>query len=112
MYARAAVIRPSTLATYRALSASRFPVFLSKGEPQLQSHRLTYSIRAMATNGAPALERKQVEQEANHLGNGDVKVNNWSQPGPAAFDFRSMYRRAPMKQCTLFEAHEAEFVVM
>ncbi|KAK3686590.1 hypothetical protein LTR37_019651 [Vermiconidia calcicola] len=44
----------------------------------------------MATNGAaPALKRQRVEEEAEHISNGEVKVNNWSEPGPAAFDFRS-----------------------
>lgn len=43
----------------------------------------------MATNGASALEQKTVEEEAQHLSNGDVKINNWSHPGSAAFDFRS-----------------------
>ncbi|KAK4560870.1 hypothetical protein LTR86_005450 [Recurvomyces mirabilis] len=41
------------------------------------------------TNGAPAIEQHRIEKEAHHLSNGDVKVNNWSAPGPAAFDFRS-----------------------
>ena len=45
--------------------------------------------RTMATNAAPALRPQAVEEEAQHLSNGDVKVNNWSRPGPAAFDFRS-----------------------
>lgn len=39
---------------------------------------------------APALKRQRVEDEAQHLSNGSsVKVNNWSTPGPASFDFRS-----------------------
>jgi len=42
-----------------------------------------------SSNGAPALAQQHVQDEAHHLANGDVKVNNWSQPGPAAFDFRS-----------------------
>ena len=45
------------------------------------------------TNGGPALQKEEVEKEANHIVNcadKDVSVNNWSQPGPAAFDFRSM----------------------
>ncbi|KAK5127008.1 hypothetical protein LTR85_008367 [Meristemomyces frigidus] len=41
------------------------------------------------TNGAPALEQQAVQKEAQHQANGDVAINNWSQPGPAAFDFRS-----------------------
>lgn len=41
------------------------------------------------TNGHPALKAQQVEDEARHLSNGEVKVNNWAEPGPAAFDFRS-----------------------
>lgn len=32
-----------------------------------------------------------VNQEQDETGNGDTKVNNWSEPGPAAFDFRSTY---------------------
>ncbi|PSK42221.1 hypothetical protein B9Z65_4135 [Elsinoe australis] len=39
-----------------------------------------------ATNG---ISSSEIEAQAKHLTNGDVKVNNWSQPGPAAFDFRS-----------------------
>ncbi|KAK4545631.1 hypothetical protein LTR36_002584 [Oleoguttula mirabilis] len=41
------------------------------------------------TNEAPALEQHAIEKEAQHQANGDVNVNSWSQPGPAAFDFRS-----------------------
>ncbi|TKA65681.1 Aldolase vrtJ, partial [Friedmanniomyces simplex] len=37
----------------------------------------------------PAMAQRSVEKEAHHLANGKVEVNNWSQPGPAAFDFRS-----------------------
>lgn len=49
--------------------------------------------RSMATaDGAAALNQKDVKQEAQHLANGNVPVNNnWSSPGPAAYDFRSMY---------------------
>jgi threonine aldolase len=43
-----------------------------------------------ATNDAPALAQHDIEQEAQHQSNGTAKVNNWSHPGPAAFDFRSM----------------------
>ena len=32
-----------------------------------------------------------IEHEAQQLSNGNVKVNNWSAPGPAAFDFRSAF---------------------
>jgi len=42
-----------------------------------------------ATNDAPALAQHDIEQEAHHQANGNTKVNNWSHPGPAAFDFRS-----------------------
>ena len=39
------------------------------------------------------MDKQQVKDEAHHLingtSNGDVQVNNWSEPGPAAFDFRS-----------------------
>ncbi|KAK5129378.1 hypothetical protein LTR08_003538 [Meristemomyces frigidus] len=39
------------------------------------------------------MEQNAVQKEAQHLahgnGNGHVEVNNWAQPGPAAFDFRS-----------------------
>jgi hypothetical protein len=43
-----------------------------------------------ATNEAPAFaQQKNIEQEAHHQSNGHAKVNNWQQPGPAAFDFRS-----------------------
>ncbi|KAF2769544.1 hypothetical protein EJ03DRAFT_272222 [Teratosphaeria nubilosa] len=43
----------------------------------------------MATNSASAQQQQAIEREAQHIANGDVKVNNWSSPGPAAFDFRS-----------------------
>ena len=43
-----------------------------------------------ASNDAPALAQHDIEQEAHHQSNGNTKVNNWSHPGPAAFDFRSM----------------------
>ncbi|KAK1085896.1 hypothetical protein LTR33_001827, partial [Friedmanniomyces endolithicus] len=45
----------------------------------------------MASNssGELAMAQHDVEKEAHHLANGKVEVNNWSQPGPAAFDFRS-----------------------
>lgn len=43
-----------------------------------------------ATNDAPALAQHDIEHEAHHQSNGNAKVNNWSHPGPAAFDFRSM----------------------
>ena len=46
-------------------------------------------MASRANGAAPALKRKKVEEEAHHISNGDVKVNNWEQPGPAAFDFRS-----------------------
>jgi threonine aldolase len=49
-----------------------------------------------ATNDAPALAQYDVEQEAHHQANGNTKVNNWSHPGPAAFDFRSM-AHCPLK---------------
>ena len=42
-----------------------------------------------ATNGHTALKPHRVEKEAEHISNGEVKVNNWAEPGPAAFDFRS-----------------------
>ncbi|KAK0278086.1 hypothetical protein LTR35_009408 [Friedmanniomyces endolithicus] len=44
---------------------------------------------ASNSNGEPAMAKHEVEKEAHHLANGKVEVNNWSQPGPAAFDFRS-----------------------
>ena len=42
----------------------------------------------MAVNGTSAAS---IEQEAHHISNGHVKVNNWDAAGPAAFDFRSMW---------------------
>ncbi|KAI7281518.1 Aldolase [Hortaea werneckii] len=40
--------------------------------------------------GAAALKQSDIKQEAQHLANGSVPVNNnWSSPGPAAYDFRS-----------------------
>lgn len=51
-----------------------------------------------ATNDAPALAQHDIEQEAHHQSNGNAKVNNWSHPGPAAFDFRSMpHNQHPLK---------------
>lgn len=44
---------------------------------------------------AALLDPQRVHEEAQHLTNGAVKVNNWSQPGPAAFDFRSMSLQPP-----------------
>ncbi|KAF4547609.1 Aldolase-like protein [Elsinoe fawcettii] len=38
------------------------------------------------TNG---ISKDSIEAQAKNITNGDVKINNWSQPGPAAFDFRS-----------------------
>ncbi|KAF2724446.1 hypothetical protein K431DRAFT_310016 [Polychaeton citri CBS 116435] len=35
------------------------------------------------------MDEVKIEQEAQHIANGEVKVNNWSHPGPAAFDLRS-----------------------
>ncbi|KAK4923801.1 hypothetical protein LTR49_008948 [Elasticomyces elasticus] len=43
----------------------------------------------MASNGKPAMAQETIHKEAEHLANGKVEVNNWSGPGPAAFDFRS-----------------------
>ena len=40
-------------------------------------------------SAAPALKRQRIEDEAHHISNGSVQVNNWTSPGPAAFDFRS-----------------------
>ena len=47
--------------------------------------------RAMATaaNGTAAVRQKYAEGEAAHVGNGGAKINAWSSPGRAAFDFRS-----------------------
>lgn len=39
----------------------------------------------------PVLSQPSVEKEAHRLSNGSVKVNSWSSPGPAAFDFRSKH---------------------
>lgn len=47
------------------------------------------------TNGEPALKRKHIEQEAKHIANGDSKINAWSDPGRAAFDFRSDITTTP-----------------
>ncbi|KAK3116247.1 hypothetical protein LTR53_003618 [Teratosphaeriaceae sp. CCFEE 6253] len=43
----------------------------------------------MGSRGETAITQHSVEKEAQHIGNGQVTVNEWSQPGPAAFDFRS-----------------------
>lgn len=43
----------------------------------------------MSTIGHAAMAQQDVEKTAKHLADGGAKVNNWSQPGPAAFDFRS-----------------------
>jgi len=41
----------------------------------------------MATTSG--ISKPDIEKKAQELGNGKVKVNNWAEPGPAAFDFRS-----------------------
>ncbi|KAH0106549.1 hypothetical protein KCU66_g13819, partial [Aureobasidium melanogenum] len=38
---------------------------------------------------AAAITQEGVEKAAKDLSNGHIKVNNWSAPGGAAFDFRS-----------------------
>lgn len=38
---------------------------------------------------ANGISNDSIESDAQHISGGDVKVNNWSSPGPAAFDFRS-----------------------
>lgn len=99
MFARPSISRPSTTAAERVIRCLLSPTsstpryrFSRASRPSLT--RLTYSSRAMATfNGAPALEQSAIEKEAQHQANGDVSVNNWSQPGPAAFDFRSEHRQ-------------------
>jgi hypothetical protein len=93
MFARLSVLRSSTILSRSVprsrincnhLAANSFPAW-------------TYSqSRTMATtNGAPApaLEQSAIKSEAHHITNGtDIPVtNNWAQPGPAAFDFRSPY---------------------
>nr|POF12762.1 aldolase vrtj [Quercus suber] len=51
---------------------------------------LRTSPRQFTQNMATAaLQQQEVREEAQHLTNGSTKVNHWSQPGPAAFDFRS-----------------------
>ncbi|KAK4985542.1 hypothetical protein LTR50_005878 [Elasticomyces elasticus] len=42
-----------------------------------------------------ALEAESIEKTAEHVSDGQVKVNNWSSPGPAAFDFRSDVMTCP-----------------
>jgi len=59
----------------------------------------------MASNGAPALAQQSVQKEAEHLAKGDVTVNNWSQPGSAAFDFRSKRYRAHAHTPTYVPMH-------
>lgn len=44
---------------------------------------------------------QSIEAEAKHLANGSVKVNNWSSPGVAAFDFRSAYDVHPVSSSRL-----------
>ena len=40
-------------------------------------------------NMAAAIQKEGVEKTAKELSNGNVKVDHWSSPGAAAFDFRS-----------------------
>lgn len=47
------------------------------------------TTNGVATHGGASLKPKQIEEEAHHISNGEVPVNNWAQAGPAAFDFRS-----------------------
>lgn len=42
----------------------------------------------MTTNG---MNIPEIEKKAQSFSGPDTKVNNWSQPGPAAFDFRSVF---------------------
>ncbi|KAH0406726.1 hypothetical protein KCU90_g23731, partial [Aureobasidium melanogenum] len=44
---------------------------------------------AQRRNMAAAITQEGVEKAAKDLSNGHIKVNNWSAPGGAAFDFRS-----------------------
>ena len=77
---------------YKDFSASR-----ATTRPHLQTSPFVYSTirRSMATNG---LSQEGIEKTAQKLSNGDVKVNNWSAPGPAAFDFRSTLRQSPFEK--------------
>ncbi|KAF2835564.1 threonine aldolase [Patellaria atrata CBS 101060] len=67
---------------------------------QKSKTRLNYTpqyVRTMATNGSsnngppspPVVDKEDVEKKANTLTPAGTKTNNWSKPGPAAFDFRS-----------------------
>lgn len=40
-------------------------------------------------SGSTVLSQERVQQAAEHVTNGEAKVNNWSAPGRAAFDLRS-----------------------
>ena len=64
--------------------------------PSIQTIARTTRTMVTATNDAPALAQHDIEQEAHHQSNGTAKVNNWSHPGPAAFDFRSMPDHHPL----------------
>ncbi|KAF2225464.1 pyridoxal phosphate-dependent transferase [Elsinoe ampelina] len=55
--------------------------------PYTKSRTFTFSPAVMATTNG--ISKDSIEAQAKHITNGDVKVNNWTHPGPAAFDFRS-----------------------
>ena len=81
------IIRPSiaTLCPKRPVS----PVTKSFFSCKITAAPIIGSRTMATTNGGSAMEQRAVAKEAQHLANGKVAVNNWAQPGPAAFDFRS-----------------------
>lgn len=88
-------LRPSTL-TFLPLSRSHFADlrFVSSYAVNILPVSRRPSERAMSNT---ALKPEEVEKEGKHLANGDAKVNNWSDPGVAAFDFRSTHPRQLVK---------------
>lgn len=61
----------------------------SSSKSHIRPAFVSFPIRSMATTtGESVLKPERVKEEAEHLSNGSVKVNEWSKVA-AAFDFRS-----------------------
>ncbi|WPG97641.1 Hypothetical protein R9X50_00042100 [Acrodontium crateriforme] len=70
-------------------------IHLRVNSVRLNQPRRCISSRATSTNGSTSRLGEHMENEAQHLNNGTVPVDNWSHPGPAAFDFRSDVMTTP-----------------
>ncbi|KAI7023114.1 Aldolase [Hortaea werneckii] len=91
-WARRREIEEDGSSTWSYHSLPRRPIFLTDSSLAARPRPFQQQYpRSMATaDGAAALKQSDVKQEAQHLANGSVPVNNnWSSPGQAAYDFRS-----------------------